>query len=200
MIQDTVPPAQIRIAHPGALFFHGNPVFMQQLRLVEEPIPGIHVLLLQRPLAFVHHLIEAAGLHAVPDGLNLPRGRTVQVRQEHGVGIPVPYLLREDIHKIVFRVGIQVQEQLGGVEDSIDGVKGMPPPDDGEKGHCVQDEQERAGNPEEVAHHQVGGPGGLQFRKAVEHVESVFSFLFNDPMNLARESLEPMGKRNAHPA
>ena len=72
---------------------------MQHLRLGEEPVPGVHILLLQRALAAVHHLIEAAGLHAVLDRPDRSIRRLVQMRQEHGFGTPVPHLLGTDIHR-----------------------------------------------------------------------------------------------------
>ena len=75
----------------------------------------------------------------------------------------------------------------------------MPAPDDREKGHRVQDKQEGTGDPEEVAHHQVRGPGSLQLRKAVKHVESIPAFLLNRLVDLHREGFKPVGQRHADP-
>ena len=75
----------------------------------------------------------------------------------------------------------------------------MPSPDNREKRHRVQDEQEGTGDPEEIPHHQVRGPGGLQFRQAVEYIEGIPALLLDHPVDFHREGFKPVGKRNADP-
>ena len=58
----------------------------------------------------------------------------------------------------------------------------------------VQAEQVRACQMEEVAHHQVRGPGLLQLRQAVEHVKGVFSLFFDGVMDGDGEGLEPVAQ------
>ena len=121
------------------------------------------------------------------------------MRQEHGVRVPVPHLLRADIDRFPLRVRIYVQEQLGGIHNLGNRVKGMPASDDREKGHRVQDKQEGAGHPEEVAHHHVRGPGGLQFRKTVKHIEGIPAFLLDCLMDLHSEGFKPVRQRHTDP-
>ena len=187
------------VAHPAALLVHGDPVFMQYLGLVEETVPGIHILFFQRPLETVHHLVEPAGLYTVPDRKDGSVRRTVKVGEEHGFGIAVPDLLGPDIYRIPVRIGVYVQEQLGRIHDFGDRVEGMPSADDREERDRIENEQERAGDPEKIAHHQVGGPGGLQFRKAVEHIEGIAAFLFDMPVDFHRKRFEPVRKRYDDP-
>ena len=54
------------------------------------------------------------------------------------------------IDSAALRIGIDVQEQLGGVHDLGDRAEGMPSPDDREERDRVQDEQEGPRDPEEV--------------------------------------------------
>ena len=186
------------IAHPDTLLVHGDPVLMQDSDLVEEAVPGVHILFFQRPLEAIHDLVEPAGLHAVPDGNDGALRRAVEMGQEHGIGGTVPDLLRTDIDVLAVRIGIDVEEQLGCTDDLVDGIEGMAAADDREEGDRIQDEQEGTCDPEEVAHHQVRGPGSLQLRQAVEDIEGILSLLFNDLMDLDGEGLEPVGQGNDH--
>ena len=132
--------------------------------------------------------------YTVPDRKDGSVCRTVKVGKEHGFGIAVPDLLGPDIYRIPVRVRVYVQEQLGRIHDFGDRVERMPSADDREESDRIENEQERAGDPEEIAHHQVGGPGSLQLRKAVEHIEGIAAFRFDMPVDFHRKRFEPVGK------
>ena len=176
------------IAHPGAVFGNICAALMEQLGPVEEPVPGIGILFLGGTLGKPQGLIEPAGLHAVQDRAEPAAFRFIGMRKEHRIRIPVPDLLRTHID--AFAVRIDVDEQLGGVQDLVDRLHGVLSPDDREEGDRVQDEQERAGDPEEIAHHQVRCPGRLQVGKAVKDIERVLSFLFDHVVNVDREGFK----------
>ena len=48
------------IAHPAAVFRDVCPVLVEQFRTVKEPVPGVRVLLLSRPLRQRQRLVEPA--------------------------------------------------------------------------------------------------------------------------------------------
>ena len=73
---------------------------------------------------------------------------------------------------------------------------GMLSPDDREERHRIENEQEGAGHPEKVAHHQVGRPGGLEFGQAVEHIKRVSALLLDIVVDGDRERFEFMGQRD----
>ena len=87
-------------------------------------------------------------------------------------------------------IPVHVQEKLGGFPDPRRGVKGMPPSDQRKKGHRIQLKQIGAGHPEEISHHQIRIPGGLQPGKTVEHIKGVLPFLRNSLMDRHREGLK----------
>ena len=67
-----------------------------------------------------------------------------------------------------------------------------------EKCNCIKYEQERTGNSEKVAHHEVCRPHCLQFRKAVKYVESVPACLFYFVVYVNSERLKSVGKRHLY--
>ena len=68
--------------------------------------------------------------------------------------------------------------------------------DDREEGNRVEDEEERTGDAEEVAHHQIGRPCRLQLRQAVKHIEGVLSLPLDQVVNIHRKILKPVVKRH----
>ena len=138
---------------------------------VEEPVVAVDVLVLVLLADLLDRLIVPADADAVVDQLEFAGAPAVAVGHEHGVRVAPPHLQRVEVDP--FPVGAHVQQKLGRLPDAGDGVEGMPAPQHGEVGHRVQLEQVRAGDAEEVAHHQVGVPHRLKLRQAVEHVEGV---------------------------
>ena len=116
--------------------------------------------------------------------------------QEHGVRIPVPDLFGPDIN--TFAVRVDIDKKLGGIQDFVDSLHGMFSADDRKEGNRIQDKQEGTGNPEEIAHHQVCGPGSLQVRQAVKHIKGVFAFLLNDVMDVYRKGFKTVGQGQLH--
>ena len=182
------------LADPAAFLRHVDAVFVEQFDAVELAVPGVDVLLLRGALRQPERLIEPAGPDPVEDRAEFAALRVIGVREEHRVRRPFPHLFRADVD--VFRVGIDVKEQLGRVQDLVDRVDGMLSPDDREERHRIQDEQEGAGHPEKVAHHQVGRPGGLEFGQAVEHIERVSALLFDVVVDGDRELLKFVSQRD----
>ena len=192
-------PGHHNVAHPAALLFHGDTIFMQYFCLAEESVPGIRILFFQRSLKAVHHLVKAAGLYAVPDRPDRPFRKVIYMRKKHGIGGTFPDLLRPDIDRIPFRIRIDVQKQLSRIHDLCNRTEGMSSADDREKRDSVQNKKERTGNTEKIAHHQISRPGGLQLRKTVKYIKSVPAFPFNHPVDLHRKSFKPVGQRYTNP-
>ena len=51
---------------------------------------------------------------------------------------------------------------------------------------------------EKIAHHKVRRPGDLQLGQAVEHIEGVKAFLFNQIVDLHRKILKEMRQVDGH--
>ena len=190
-------PGHHDIAHLITVLCDIHAAVAQQSGPAEEFIPGIGILLLCRPLGLAQGKIETAGLHAVQNRPEMSVFGIVDMGQEHGVGIPVPYLFRTDINILFVRVDIK--EKLGGIQDLVDGLHGMPASDDRKEGDGIQDKEEGACDSEEIPHHKVRGPGRLQFRKTVKYIESVIAFLFNYVMYGDRKVLKSVGQGNINP-
>ena len=185
------------IAHSAAAIRNIRTALMHDLRVVEEPIPGIDVLLLRRALGMPQGLVEPAGLNAIQNRAKGPALLLIDVRQEHGIRIPIPDLLRTDIDMPL--IGIHIDKELSRIQDLIDGLNRMLAPDDGEESNGVQDKKEGAGNTEEIPHHQIRGPRRLEFRQAVEDIEGIQTFPLDHIVDLHGEILKPMGQRDLHP-
>ena len=82
------------------------------------------------------------------------------------------------------------------VENFIDRLNGMLSPDDREESHRIQDKEERTGDTEEIAHHEVRRPGGLELGKTVEHIKRVQSLLLNDVMDIHRKGFKAVRQRD----
>jgi hypothetical protein len=121
---------------------------------------AVDVLVLVLLADLLDRLIVPADADAVVDQLEFAGAPAVAVGHEHGVRIAPPDLQRVQVDPLL--VGAHVQQELGRLADAGDGVEGMPPPQHGEIGHRVQLEQVRAGDAEEVAHHQIGVPDRLK--------------------------------------
>ena len=181
-------------AHAVAGISDIHPRFVHLPRQVEEPVPGVRALLASRALLPVHHLIKPARADPVEQRPEGSRLRIVQMRQEHGLGIPVPDLLRTHIYRLSLR--IDVQKELGRVLNSRGRCQRVPAPDQREKSDSVQLKQEGTGHAEEVAHHKIRSPRCGQFGKAVEYIERVEAFLGDQVVDGHRKSLEPVGQLN----
>ena len=118
------------------------------------------------------------------------------MRQEHRIGIPVPYFLWPDID--IPAVRIHIDKELRGIQDLVDRMHRVLSAYDREKGDRIEDKKERAGHAEEVAHHEVRRPGGLKFGQAVKYVKSILPFFFDDIMYIDSKRLEPVRKSDRH--
>ena len=183
-------PGHHDVAHSAAVFRDIRAAFMKQFGPVKKTIPGVGVLFFRRTLCLGQRLVKAAGLHAIQDRTEMPGIRLKGMRKKHRIGITIPDFFRPNIDVPAVRVNID--EQLSCIQDFIDSLYGMLSPDDRKEGNCVQNEKERAGDPEKVAHHQICCPGSLQIGKTVENVKGIFSFLFDDIMNVYGKGFEPV--------
>ena len=189
-------PGHHDVTHAAALLRHIHAVLMHGLSQVEEAVPAVHVPPVRAGGILLQELVEMAGGDPVQDRLEIACPRVVPMGEEHGFGVAVPDLVRADVDLGLVRV--HVQKQLGGIPDLGDGLEGMLPPDQREKGHRIQGKQIGAGYLEEVPHHQVRRPGCLQLREAVEHIEGVVALLPDDLMDRHRKGLEPVGELHVH--
>ena len=186
-------PCHHNVTHSGTLFRYVFTTFGKDPGPAEKPVPGIGILFFRRPLLLSQRLVKPAGLYPVKNRSKTPGFRLIDMRKKHRIRIPVPYLFRADID--ILRSGIDIKEQLGCIKDLIHSLHRMLPSDNREKGYCVQDEQERACDPEKVPHHKICRPGSLKFREAVKNIERVFSFLFNSVMDVYGKGFESVGQR-----
>ena len=62
-----------------------------------------------------------------------------------------------------------------------------------EKGNCIQDKEEGAGDSEKVTHHKVCCPRRLKLRQTVKHIKGIVTLLLYHVMNIHSEVLEPVG-------
>ena len=60
---------------------------------------------------------------------------------------------------------INIEKQLGGFADLGDGVIRMSIAQQGKLSDGVQLKQIRTGDLKKIAHHQIGGPNGLELRQ-----------------------------------
>ena len=118
------------------------------------------------------------------------------MRQEHRFGIAVPDLFGADKNILLTR--IYVEEKLGGVDDLVDGIDRMLSAYQRKKRHRIEDKQERTGNSEKVAHHQIRSPRRLKLRKTVENIKRVSAGVFDSVVDLNREILKAVRKRNIY--
>ena len=182
------------VAHSRAFSGDINPAAVEHFYAVKILVPGVRILFLGRTLRPAEGLVKAARYNAVENGTEMPAFGLEGMGKEHGVGVSVPDLFGAHINFPVVR--INVKEQLRRVEYLIDRLHGVLSADDGEISHGVQNEQERACYAEEIAHHQVRGPCGLQLGKTVKNIERVFAFLLDDIMDVHGEILETVGERD----
>ena len=172
---------------------------MQDPCLIEEMVPGVALLFLQRPLLLIHDLIETAGLDTILDRPDFVGRRPVEMRQEHCIGRAVPDFLRTDKENILGRITVDIQEELCCIDDLVDRGERVPAADHREERDGVENEQEGTGHTEEIPHHQIRRPGRLQIGEAVKNIESVAAFPLNDSVDLDREGLEPVRKLDIDP-
>lgn len=118
------------------------------------------------------------------------------VREIHRGRIAIPDLQRVDIGLVVDQ--IEVEQHLGRGPDRRDGGEAVKVSDQGEIGHGVEIEQPRAGDPEEVHHHQVRMPVFEQIGQAIEDIERAQTLARDQVMHGRRERLEPLGGIELH--
>ena len=137
----------------------------------EKSVVAVYILVLAPVPDLLQRLIIAADAHPVFQEPEFSRAPSAAVRQEHRVRRALPHLDR--VHVDPLLVGAHIQKELRRLADPRDRVKRVPPPHDREIGHSIQLKQIRTGHPEEVSHHQIRIPDGLQFGQAVEDIERV---------------------------
>ena len=147
----------------------------------EKAVVAVYILVLAPVPDLLQRLIIAADAHPVFQQPEFPRAFSVSVRKKHRVRCALPHLDR--VHVDPLLVGAHIQKELRRLADPRDRVKRVPPPHDREIGHCIKHKKIRTGHAEEITHHQVRIPNGLQFRQAVEDIESVLSMLRDLVMN-----------------
>ena len=215
-------PGQHDVAHAAALLRHIQTVLMLDPGPLEKALPAVHGLVDCSRTRPVHLPVIAAHLHALPPGRKRPCPQVVEMGLQHLLRLPPPDLERADIHggnpgspdgsvprtgRILQSVCIfcqvfcllreDIQKELGRIPDLLQGIKGVPAPQDGKIGHRIQNEKEGTGQVKEVPHEQVRRPGGLQLRQAVKNIEGIIPLFFNDVVDLHRKGLKPV--RQGHP-
>ena len=143
----------------------------------EKSVVAVYILVLAPVPDLLQRLIIAADAHSVFQEPELSSAPSAAVRQEHRVRRALPHLDR--VHVDPLLVGTHIQEELRRLTDPRDRVKRVPPPHNRKIGHSIQLKQVRTGHPEEVSHHQVRIPNGLQFREAVKDIERISSMPCN---------------------
>ena len=152
-------PAHHDITHGRAHVLHIHMVFKHDSCSIKKPVPGVDILFLPRPLKGPKDLVETTGVHPIQNRAEKPVLFVVDMGKEHGFRITVPYLYRTNINRPTVRINIQ--KELSGIQNLVNGMERMLSPYNGEKGHRVKNKQEGTGNPEEIPHHQVRCPGSL---------------------------------------
>ncbi|OPY84406.1 MAG: hypothetical protein A4E72_02264 [Syntrophus sp. PtaU1.Bin208] len=115
-------------------------------------------------------------------------GSTLQVREKHGRKMASHDLQGMDVNP-VFHI-IDIQEDLGRFPYSGDGSKRMVVAQQGEVGDSVELVEVGAGDPEEIADHQICSPGGQKIRKGVKNIKDPFTFAGRDVVNIRRKRFE----------
>ena len=106
-------------------------------------------------------------------------------------------LLGMEVEPLVFAK--HLQHDLGGVEDAVGGVKGVPVLEQRKVSHRLQAVEEGAGDHEEVAQHPVAEPVGRQVREAVKDVERPDPGLLDHVQDLRDEPLKALlGRQLVH--
>ena len=151
---------------------------------------AVEILILAAKRCFLLNQIKPAHTDAVGYYRKILRTFFKAMGQEHLLRVAVPNLHGMQVD--VFFIGINIQQQLCGIPDPRNGVKGMPSPNQREVGNGVQFKQIGAGHSEKVAHHQIRVPHGLQLGQAVEHIKCVPSLPGNLFMNRYCECFKPL--------
>ena len=120
----------------------------------------------------------------------------INVGKKHGLGISVPDFIGSYIHILFIRINIQ--KELRGIPYLCYRFEGMFASDQREECNSIEYEKERTGNLEEVTHHKVRSPCGLQFGKAVENIESIASFFFDKLMYCNGKCFESVREFHIH--
>ena len=194
-------PRHHNLTHPAALLPDAVSILEALPRVVKEAFPVIPVPRRRPPAAAAsQQLIEMTRRHAVQNRAKSSRVRHIPVRKKQRVRLPVPHLQRADIQYGLSRARIRkhIQKKLRRLTDFGDRLRGMHPAEQRKIRNGVPFIQIRTGHAEEIAHHQVRGPGGLQLRKAVEEEERLSSRPLDDAVNLYRKNLKAVRQRDRY--
>ena len=112
------------------------------------------------------------------------------MREEHGGGIPFPYLERMNIKLAVN--AIYVEQDLSRFPYAGDRVVGMRASDKGELRDGVQLVEEWAGYAKKIAHHHVRMPAFQEIAQAVKHIEGFFALPLNDVVDFHGENFKAL--------
>ena len=199
-------PRQHDIAHAAALLRHIQPVLIFDPGPLEKALPAVHILVGRSPRQ-ISLAVEMTHLHAFPAGRKSPGTQVIEMGLQHGLRLPPPDLDRADIHgqDPLFVAAVDgwsfflcenIQKELGGIPDLLQGVKGVPAPEHRKISDRIQNEKEGTGQMEKIPHEQVCRPGRLQLRQTVEDIEGIIAFLFDDVVDLHGEGLKAVGQGN----
>ncbi|OPZ59164.1 MAG: hypothetical protein BWY87_01139 [Deltaproteobacteria bacterium ADurb.Bin510] len=179
-------PAEL-VQHGGAL---GRLAVVQQVfGLQEELVEEVQVAAGAFQARALDVVDEARGVTALGHGLE--QFAFLIVREEHGGRVAVLDL--ERVYEAFAAIVVEVDQHLGGLVDARDGLVVVAVSDQAEVGHGVELEEVGAGDHEEVADHQVGGPGREQVGEAVKDVEGLAALDGGDGVDLLREEFEAAG-------
>ena len=156
----------------------------------EKAVMAVQALILLLGLFLLQDAVVAAQGHAVLHRPQSPVPRVPGVREEHFCRVAVPHLQGMDVVQALSPV--HIQKNLGRVPYPGHGVKGVASPEQGKAGHGIQAEQVRAGDPEEISHHQVRVPHGLELGEAVKNVKRLSSIFRNAVVDVNCKSLKPL--------
>ncbi len=164
-------PRHHNLTHPAALLPNALSILEALPCVVKKTFPVIPVPRRRSSAtAAAQQLIEVTRRHAIQDRAEFSRVRHIPMRKKQRVRLPVPHLQRTDIQDGLARARIRkhIQKKLRRLTDFGDRLRGMHPAEQRKIRNGVPFIQIWTGYAEEIAHHQVRGPGGLQLRKAIE--------------------------------
>ena len=165
------------------------------LRIVEKPVPRIDAPVVGSASELTERVIKSARLDAVGDRAESARGRLVGMRQKHRLGIAVPDLFRTN--KYILFARVHVKKKLCCVDDFVDGSDRVLSSDKRKERDRVEHKEERTGNSEKVAHHQVSRPSCLELGEAVKNIERVSACFLDCVMDFYCEILKAVRERNS---
>ena len=162
-------------------------VLVQHLGGIEkETIPIVELALRGLAFAPLEVRVESGRVAAVDHGAK--RLALVNMRQEHGRRLALPDL---DRLQVAAAFGpSDIDQNLRGLADACHGGVAVAAREQAEIGNRVEPIKVGTDDLEEIADHQVGGPGREQIGETVEDVEGAASVVRDQAVDVAGEGLE----------